>query len=316
MTTKERAHGRWRDILPALGIAAEYLDGKPHPCPACGGRDRFTFYDDTGDGGYFCRNIGPCGPGFDGFKLLMKARSWDFARAAREVDKVLGGPITEHPKTEAMRILGRPPDWEYMCRLWADGRSISDNDPVARYLRKRMLMGPYPDALRFVPSMHHKPTMTCHYGMIARFTDSEGELATIHRTYISTTCDRPHIDPHKMFVAGKLPRCGAVRLSPLSDRLGIAEGIETALSASVTHDGMPVWAALTAPMLSKWYPPKGTKEVVIFGDNDPNLAGRAAAEKLAGRLHCKVEIKMPPPEFKDWNDVLTRRSNHVTAKSA
>src|SRR4029077_11127106 len=140
-TTKERAHGRWRDILPHLGTPAEYLDGRAHPCPACGGQDRFTFYDDTGDGGYFCRNMGPCGPGFDGFKLLMKMHGWDFARAAREVDNVLCNGRPQLRTTVETAAVGRPPDWEYMCRLWADGRAISSTDPVGGYLASRGLEG-------------------------------------------------------------------------------------------------------------------------------------------------------------------------------
>jgi putative DNA primase/helicase len=41
---KEAARGQWADILAALGgVAADLLDGKNHPCPRCGGTDRFRF---------------------------------------------------------------------------------------------------------------------------------------------------------------------------------------------------------------------------------------------------------------------------------
>jgi hypothetical protein len=43
MTTaplSERCNGRWRSILPALGINPQYLSGKNGPCPLCReGRD-------------------------------------------------------------------------------------------------------------------------------------------------------------------------------------------------------------------------------------------------------------------------------------
>ena len=46
-TTKERAVGRWKSILPAFGVTPQQLTGKHGPCPLCGGKDRFRF--DLGD---------------------------------------------------------------------------------------------------------------------------------------------------------------------------------------------------------------------------------------------------------------------------
>ncbi len=68
VTTKERARGKWQSILPALGVSVRVIDGKHHPCPHCGGKDRFRFTDYGGTGGYICSQ---CGPG-SGFDLLMK----------------------------------------------------------------------------------------------------------------------------------------------------------------------------------------------------------------------------------------------------
>ncbi|MEN6507140.1 MAG: phage/plasmid primase, P4 family [Planctomycetaceae bacterium] len=54
LAIKTAASGRWREILPALaGIAPDFLDGKHHPCPKCGGTDRFRFLGDR-DGGCYC----------------------------------------------------------------------------------------------------------------------------------------------------------------------------------------------------------------------------------------------------------------------
>ena len=58
--TKERARGRWRQILPALGIDARFLTGRNCPCPICGGKDRFRFIDrKDGDGMWLCSQCQP-----------------------------------------------------------------------------------------------------------------------------------------------------------------------------------------------------------------------------------------------------------------
>jgi phage/plasmid primase-like uncharacterized protein len=47
--------------------------------------------------------------------------------------------------------------------------------------------------------------------------------------------------------------------------------------------------------------------VIIFGDNDENCAGQAAAYALAHRLAVKnrmVHVKLPPDSGRDWNDEL------------
>ena len=43
---KGQAAGRWREMLSTLGgVSADVLDGKNHPCPKCGGTDRFRMID-------------------------------------------------------------------------------------------------------------------------------------------------------------------------------------------------------------------------------------------------------------------------------
>src|SRR5690348_13963485 len=56
--TVDRARGRWREILPCLGVETRYLTNKHGPCPLCGGKDRFRFDDKNGDGTYYCNQCG------------------------------------------------------------------------------------------------------------------------------------------------------------------------------------------------------------------------------------------------------------------
>ena len=85
---------------------------------------------------------------------------------------------------------------------------------------------------------------------------------------------------------GVMPTGAAVRLMPHEDVLGIAEGIETALSAAVLFN-VPTWAALTAGLLQTWTPPSNVTTVFVFGDNDASSTGQAAAHSLAQRLKAK-----------------------------
>jgi hypothetical protein len=54
---KTAARGRWIGILVDAGIPADCLDGRGHPCPLCGGDDRFNAAKDVKDtGAVFCRH--------------------------------------------------------------------------------------------------------------------------------------------------------------------------------------------------------------------------------------------------------------------
>jgi putative DNA primase/helicase len=97
---------------------------------------------------------------------------------------------------------------------------------------------------------------------------------------------------------------GAVQLAPPCDgELGLAEGVENALSATQFH-GVPCWATLGARRLDAIDLPSGVRRVHLFPDNDE--AGRAAAERAKRRYTNQL---LPvrtwwPPDGLDWNDVL------------
>ena len=85
---KQQAAGRWPEILSALGgCPAEILDGKHHPCPKCGGKDRFRMIDQEA-GALYCNQ---CGKGLgDGIAALTWLCGWDFKTALAELAKYLG----------------------------------------------------------------------------------------------------------------------------------------------------------------------------------------------------------------------------------
>lgn len=298
--TADEAIGRWPGILQALGIDSSFLRNKHGPCPMCGGADRFRFDDKEGRGTWFCSH---CGSG-DGFSLLKKHFGWDFRQAAKEVDRLIGvvpaGPVaqerTEESKLQALRD------------VWNASRQVTNGDPVWRYLKRRAGIEVVSTDIRFHPALRYLSDdgqlLGTFPAMLALMRYPDGNGASIHRTYLTADGQKADVPKPKKIMAGKPLNTSAVRLSPVTRYLGIAEGIETALAAS-RRFGVPVWAATNAQLLADWVPPEGVKRVLIAGDNDASYTGQAAAFSLAKRLArdgYEVEIQIPETEGKDWAD--------------
>jgi putative DNA primase/helicase len=140
--------------------------------------------------------------------------------------------------------------------------------------------------------------------MLATVTDAAGRAVSIHRTYLQDA-RKASVSAAKKLMQG-LPLAGAaIRLTPVSRTLGVAEGIETAL-ACLQQFGVPTWACVSAEILKTFEPPAGVEHVIVFGDHDDNFTGQAAAYRLAHRLARKaveVEVCIPPAPG-DWLDHL------------
>ncbi len=90
----------------------------------------------------------------------------------------------------------------------------------------------------------------------------------------------------------------------MDQKVGIAEGIETAIAAHKLFR-MPVWAALSSAGMVNVQFPGHIKEVVIFVDNDE--PGITAAKKLEARLVQQgiiVSVAIPTQIGWDFNDQL------------
>ena len=89
---KLRARNRWAEILAAVaGLPPDSLDGDHHPCPKCGGVDRFRFTDRDGDGSLLCNACArrQCG---DGIAAVQWALGCDFPTALARVAEHIGAP--------------------------------------------------------------------------------------------------------------------------------------------------------------------------------------------------------------------------------
>lgn len=103
-------------------------------------------------------------------------------------------------------------------------------------------------------------------------------------------------------------RSVAIRMFPVASTLGIAEGIETALSAHQIYK-VNTWATMTSGFMKKFRVPAGVKNLIIFADRDVNSAtGLAAATECAhANLMAKNDlqkISIYYPDNGDFNDML------------
>lgn len=297
------ARGRWRGILPAFGLDERQLSGRHCPCPVCGGKDRFRFDDKEGRGTFYCSG---CGAG-DGVQLAQRVSGQPFKEVARQIERLAGvvQPAVcspERSRGDKVAALGR---------VYREAVPIGCGDEAFRYLAGRGLrLYDLPTSIRTHPRLPYRDAgvlLGNFPAMVAIVTNSAGKTVSIHRTYLHDGRKASVPAPKKLMQG--LPLAGAaIRLTPISECLGIAEGIETALAASELFE-VPVWSCISTAGIESFEPPAGVKEVVIFADYDANFAGQAAAYRAAHRLALKgyeVEVCIPP-ECGDWLDELWRR---------
>jgi putative DNA primase/helicase len=303
----EVCRGKWPAILTELGVPARFLKASHGPCPICGGRDRFRFDDREGRGTWICSK---CGAG-DGFTLLQKLNGWDFVEAKEAV-------LVIAPGARKATVFRRNEDdtlKRMIDGLWTSGFDLRRGDPVSLYLSKR--------GIKFLPK-HLRYVERCRFqvrggepswmpAMVAKVTGPDGAMVNAHRTYITIDGNKADVVPCRKMMPGNVPNGSAIRLWPETSSLGIAEGIETAISAAILFK-MPVWSVINTSGMMGFVPPIEVSNFHIFADNDRNFAGQSAAYSLAHRLRnlpsapSTIEVHVPETEGTDWNDVLIERS--------
>lgn len=309
--TAHAARGKWKGILMALGVPDSFLNGKHGPCPFCAGTDRFRFLDKDGSGSWVCNQCRHSPPG-TGLDFVMEHTGLPFPDAAARVDEIVGNVTPDTPRNNRPEMTDEQRR-RLLRTMWSEAKPLQDGDLVTKYLASRGLHVETPE-LRFATALRdgaggERPAM------IARVLTPDGKrVATLHRTFLRPDgMAKAEMPAPRKLAPGSVPDGAAIRLGPVAETLGVAEGIETALAASALFE-LPVWATVASAMMEKWVPPEGVREVVIFGDNDAAFGGQAAAYALAHRLRrdFDVTVRIPPLVGTDFNDVLLSEQNRRT----
>lgn len=292
------ARGKWTSVLTALGISPDALSGKHGPCPKDGaGTDRFRFADRNSTGSYFCS----CSDGTrGGMGLLMCCKGISYAEAARQVESVVANAEESPPIAviDPRKTLRRIQD-----KLKPPGQAVS------AYLAARGLEPTAATKQARVPYWSGGQKVGEYDAMVALVTAPDGSPLTFHVTYLDGDKKAALDAPRKLMTPIAPLNGGAIRLMPMAEEMGIAEGIETALAASALFR-IPVWACVNEALLSAFEPPSIVKTLWVFGDSDENYVGQHAAYACARRLSkrgIECAVSLPPMLGSDFNDVLLKR---------
>ncbi len=209
---------------------------------------------------------------------------------------------------------------ERIAELWRQCVPLVPGDPVTLYLKARGFAGlwPLPQCLRYhaaLPYWRDGERIGTFPAMVAPLTAPDGRMLALHRTYLKRDGRKADVPIVRKLAAAAGPLAGAsIRLfEPDHGRIGVAEGIETALGAWCASS-VPTVAAYSAGSLAAYQWPGGAQRLVIFADADP--AGAAAADKLRQRARAgglTVNLLKPTEPGTDWCDVWARHVAEVLA---
>ena len=198
-------------------------------------------------------------------------------------------------------------------RLWKASVPIAGT-LAEDYLLARGLSGPYPRSLRFNPAtiLGSGPAKRVMPAMIAAIENDEGVIA-VQRTFLdpAEVLRKPIAKPK---VSLGLLGTAAIRLAPATDELGLAEGIEDALSATAWF-GTPTWALAGVERLAFVAIPEKVRRIIVYADRGE--AAERLLEKAREHLSGNGRELVPqvPKLHKDWNDAW-RAHLHARAQGA
>lgn len=306
MRTADAARGRWAEIFEYYGLPP--ITGGKHysgECPLCGEKGKFRIDDKDGNGTFICK----CTSG-NGFKLLELTQGKSFPVLADEIDKLLGNAQQQEYSRPVRSDIAA--ERERFIKPYSAMPSLKDTT-AAQYLQERGVFTLPADCVRFCARQPAEGHSKIYQAIWSLATDAKGLPCYMHRTYLDGSRKAP-VNPVKRMDSLqdenylKHAKSVAIRLFPVDSTLGIAEGIETALSCKQVY-GINTWAAMNATFMKKFIAPRGVKTLVIFADYDIRSAtGHDAAFSCArSNLHSNNDVEKVRVlwcDSGDFNDLI------------
>ncbi|MGX8948478.1 DUF7146 domain-containing protein [Providencia stuartii] len=308
MNTIDAAHGQWAKIFAHYGLPP--ITGKKHfkgKCPICEQKGKFRIDDKDGRGTYICK----CSAG-TGFQLLERTQGKEFKTLADEVDQLLGN--VRQKEVQKQPINTTKADYQNKLIKCFAGMPDLKNTSAALYLQERGVFSLPVESVRFCENQPVKtPNGVQHFqAMWAIATDSKGKACYLHRTYLNGSKKAPVSVVKKMNSLQDdkyldYAESVAIRMFPVASTLGVAEGIETALSCKQIYN-VNTWSTMNANNMTKFIAPKGVRHLIVFADTDWSATGHAAAFECANRnLMANNDVELVSvrwPDNGDFNDAL------------
>jgi DNA primase len=345
----ERARHRF-DII-AADVALKRQGRELAGCCPFHAEKTASFYVAPDKGFFHCFGCGAHGTAID---YVMRTRHLDFPEAVRELLDLPAQQARAAPQAAPRPEPARDTSAE-IAEILAGCGPVGDTTAAWLYLRLRGLLDRYhrtaPAALRAHPRLYCHETRQAVPAMVAPLTNSQGVVTAVQRFFLRGSAvvygDDASADNRADLKARKKTLGtmgdGAVQLAPAGPRLGLAEGVETALAAQRLFT-MPVWAVCGTARFGYprhwreshpapgerariWIPPErppreveahqvderapsvwvpdGVDDLVVFGD--AGFAGETCARHAArwySRHGLPAEAVFPANGYGDFNDEL------------
>lgn len=308
MKTAEAVIGRWPEVFKAFGLPP--VTGKKHfkgECPLCGGVGKFRCDDKDGRGTWICN----CDSG-DGWKLLTLTQKKTIAELYTEVDQIIGNVWERSADVPQKQRKTVDQERDSVLRHFSVMPGLK-NTPAQDYLKSRgIFVIPSSGASRYCANQPLNTGGT-YQAIWSLVTDSQSNPCYLHRTLLDGG-KKADVDVTKKQMvlqdSTMLEHASsvAIRLFPVASTLGIAEGIETALSCKQLYS-VNTWSVINANFMAKFIAPAGVDHLIIFTDMDPHSAtGHAAATTCAHKnLLAKNDVRKVSVRWcdhGDFNDLL------------
>lgn len=302
MRTADFIQDKQEQVLNFYGM--EVTNNRHIDCFCCGKPKKLRINWFNGD----IKGICTCGS-YSLLDMICELTGKDFATTAKDIDEVFGNTRTREdipaPKDTSRR--------DQAIALFRSASPLRGTDAEA-YLQSRGIFELPTGGVKF-GSVHDYTEKRQIPAMIALASTEFTEPRQMHVTYIENgkkaevaTQRKMHSLAPKTLQDKDSNEPVAIKLFQASNVLGVAEGIESALSAKQLYK-VPTWSLMNATYMKRFRAPTGVSTLYIFSDNDDSLTGLAAA-MACGRANLlssndvtKVIIRWPE-RLNDFNDVL------------